>query len=359
MLSDLLKEGIVAEIADDLYCGGNSPGELLLNRKKLLQALHNCDLYLSASKTIVNPLELWHSKCQPSPHHPSSLGPEPDTVTRMRSFIGAYKVLSRVIPGCSTLLAKLDDSVPGRESKKTIHWEDDLRAQAAFSTAHIISHPIPSDQLWVVTDGYLRKPGIDATLYVTRNDKLSLAVSFFSAKLRGSPLTWLPCEVEAIAIAFDTKHFSPYLKQSHHNACILTVTDSKPCVQSYEKLCRLVSLSPRVSAFLFTVSRYQASLRHVSGSAILPPALASCTAARVRSRPAKSVPSQDLPKILLSGARQSKTYSVTMDISRSPVALPGWPYSRNIPIYDAHTHICNRERVLRKSSPTLGTLKRT
>ena len=77
----------------------------------------------------------------------------------------------------------------------------------------------------------------------------------------------LPCEVEALAIAVATKHL--YLIQSHHKVCILT--DSKPCVQAYEKLCRgEFSARPRVSTFLSTVSRYQASVRHVSGSAILP-----------------------------------------------------------------------------------------
>ena len=119
-------------------------------------------------------------------------------------------------------------------------WTDDLRAsfpkaQAALFTARTISLPVLSDQLWIVTDGALHKPGIGATLYITRNDKLRLA-GFFSAKLQGSQLIWLPCEVEALAIAVATKHFSPYLIQSHHKACIFT--NSKPCVQAYEKLCR-------------------------------------------------------------------------------------------------------------------------
>ena len=291
VLGDLLKDGIVTKIADDLYCGGNSPGELLSNWKKVLQALHKCDLRLSAPKTIINPQSttilgwVWNSgTLSASPHRIATLAscPPPDTVTQMRSFIGAFKVLSRVIPGCSTLLAKLDDTVAGRESKEKIQWTDDLRAsfnkaQTALTSAHTISLPIPSDQLWIVTDGALRKPGIGATLYVTRNDKLRLA-GFFSAKLRGSQLTWLPCEVEALAIAVATKHFSPYLIKSHHKACILT--DSKPCVQAYEKLCRgEFSASPRVSTFLSTVSRYQASVRHVSGSAILPSDFASRNAA--------------------------------------------------------------------------------
>ena len=39
VLGDLLKEGIVTKIVDDRYCGRNSPSELLLNLKKVLQAL--------------------------------------------------------------------------------------------------------------------------------------------------------------------------------------------------------------------------------------------------------------------------------------------------------------------------------
>ena len=204
---------------------------------------------------------VWNSgTLSASPHRTVTLAscPPPDTVTRMRSFIAAFKVLSCIISGCPTLLAKLDDTVAGRESKETIQWTDNFRAsfyyaQTALSSARTISLPIPSDQLWIVTDRALRKPGIGATLYVTHNDKLLLA-GFFSAKLRGSQLTWLPCEVEAIAIVVATKHFSPYLK-----ACILT--DSKPCVQAYEKLCRgEFSASPH----------YQTSVRHVSDSAILP-----------------------------------------------------------------------------------------
>ena len=108
---------------------------------------------------------------------------------------------------------------------------------------------------------------------MTRKGTLHLA-GFFSAKLRGSQTTWLPCEVEALSIATATKHFSPYIIRSNTNTCILT--GSKPCVQAHEKLCRgKFSASPCVSTFLFVVSRYQASVRHVAGSAILPSDFAS------------------------------------------------------------------------------------
>ena len=54
-LGDLIQEGVVAKIADDLYCGANSPGWLLHNWRRVLQALYRCNLRLSASKTIINP----------------------------------------------------------------------------------------------------------------------------------------------------------------------------------------------------------------------------------------------------------------------------------------------------------------
>ena len=54
--------------------------------------------------------------------------------------------------------------------------------------------------------------------------------------------TWLPCEVEALAITVATKHFSPYLIQSHHKVCMLT--DSKPYLQAYKKLCRVEFIRP-------------------------------------------------------------------------------------------------------------------
>ena len=287
VLGHLLKEGVVAKIADDLYCGGNTPHELLENWKKVLQALQRSNLCLSASKTVINPRSttilgwIWsHGTLTASAHRIATLAsyPRPDTVRQMRSFIGAFKVLSRVIPGCWSVLSQLDDTIAGRQSQEPIVWTDDLctsfsNAQKALSTAQTVTLPKPDDQLWIVTDGAVRNPGIGATLYVTREGKLHLA-GFFSAKLRGSQTTWLPCEVEALSIAVAVKHFSPFIVQSNTTACVLT--DSKPCVQAFEKLCRgEFSASPRVTTFLATVSRYQASIRHVSGSAILPSDFAS------------------------------------------------------------------------------------
>ena len=80
----------------------------------------------------------------------------------MRSFIGAYKVLARVIPNYSTLLSPLDDAVAGCQSLDRVVWTDELhaafqRAQGAFTSTHTVTLPRPSDQLWIVTDGSVNK----------------------------------------------------------------------------------------------------------------------------------------------------------------------------------------------------------
>ena len=128
-----------------------------------------------------------------------------------------------------------------------------------------------------VTDGSVTRQGICATMYVSRENKLLLA-GFFSAKLRKLQVTWLPCEIAALNIPAAIKHFSPYIIQSTHNTCLLT--DSKPCVEAVEKLCRgEFSASPRVKSYLSTVSRYQVNVRHFNGSVNIPSA-SECTEPR-------------------------------------------------------------------------------
>lgn len=287
VFGEQLQLGQVAKVADDLYCGADTLEELAAVWRRVLSSLRLCGLHLSATKTTVAPMQttilgwVWRQgTIRASPHRVSALSscPAPKTVTALRSFIGAYKVLSRVLKDCATLLAPLDDAVAGRESKETVHWTEELlsafnRAQSALSTRQAITLPRPDDQLWVVTDGAVREPGLGATLYVTREGTVRVA-GHFSAKLRKTQISWLPCEVEALSIAAAVKHFAPYIIQSAQRACVLT--DSKPCVQAFEKLCRgEFSASPRVTTFLATASRFQVLIRHVAGAAILPADFAS------------------------------------------------------------------------------------
>ena len=153
----------------------------------------------------------------------------------MGSFIGAYKVLSHVIPGCSVYLAPLDDTTAGSQSQEPIYWTDELRgsfskAQRGLSTCRMITLHKPDNHVWIATNGAVRKPDIRATLYVMRIATSSLA-GFFSAKLRVAQITWLLCEVKALSIATAAKHFSPSVVQSYKTPAVppaVICTDNPP-----------------------------------------------------------------------------------------------------------------------------------
>ena len=102
--------------------------------------------------------------------------------------IDDMNVLSRVIPGCSSLLAPLDSTIAGMDSSETFRGCDMLKlfakAQKAIFNKKTMNLPHRDDIFWIVTDGAVRHPRIRTTLYISRDDQL-LHAGFFSAKLRG------------------------------------------------------------------------------------------------------------------------------------------------------------------------------
>lgn len=179
-----------------------------------------------------------------------------------------------------------------------------------------------------------------------RNCKPLLA-GFFSATLRPNQRQWLPCEIEALSIAAAIKHYSPYLIQSTLPACILT--DSQPCVQAYEKLSTgECSASPRVSTFLSTASRFQFSVRHISGQAILRSDFAS-----------RSAPDCDNPTCLICTFINQQEDSAVRHITTKDI-LDGTSYYPSqagqhgslpnliAPIFDVQTLICARKLARQK-----------
>ena len=275
VLGDCLQDGIAAKLADDLYCGADSLEDVLEFWRRVLHVLHKCNVRLSPKSATVLGWIWTQGNLSASPHRVATLSSclPPETVRGLRSFIGAYKFLSRVLPKCAHIIAPLEDTIYGLQSADKVTWSDTLReqfnhAQQRLSMRASITLPRPTDQLWIVTGGSVTEHGIGATLYVSRDNKIHLA-GFFSAKLRKHQVAWLPCEVEALSIAAAIKHFSPFIIQSTQQPCLLT--DSKPCVQAFEKLCRgEFSASPRVTSFLSTVSRYQVNIRHLAGSSNVP-----------------------------------------------------------------------------------------
>ena len=155
VLGPLIQEGVVCKLADDLYCGGEDYKDLVHNWSRLLDALHKCNLRLSAAKTIIAPASttilgwIWkNGTITASPHKLSALASckPPETVKSLRSFIGAYKALSRVLPNCASLISQLEGATSGLKSSDKITWTETLHdyfkdAQPSLSTNKAIKLP--------------------------------------------------------------------------------------------------------------------------------------------------------------------------------------------------------------------------
>ena len=278
VLGDLMVAGSVIKLADDLYIGADTPDSLLKVWEEVLYTLHENNLRLSPSKTVCCPVStevlgwIWkQGTLQASSHRLNTLSvcEPPKTVKSLRSFIGAYKFLSKVLPKHSDMMSPLDKACSGHDSKDVVVWSQDLleafnRAKEHLKDAKILTLPMRNDKLQLVTDAASTQAGLSSTLYVIRDGKAKLAGLFNARKTSGQE-GWLACELEALGIAAGVKHFGPYIVQSSQVTDVLT--DSKPCVQAYEKLGKgAFSVSSRVTTFLSTISRFSVRLAHIPGS---------------------------------------------------------------------------------------------
>ena len=132
ILSVCLKDGVAAKLSDDLFCGVDTPKELLVNWTQILDALRKSNIKPSPAKTTICPRSttilgwIWtQGRLSASSHRIvtlSSCSP-PQTVRGLRSFMGAYNVLGRVLPQCAHIIAPLETSIAGLQSKDKMKLE--------------------------------------------------------------------------------------------------------------------------------------------------------------------------------------------------------------------------------------------
>lgn len=281
VIGQLVRNGQACKIADDLYVGTtHSVEDLLINWHQVLIAMRQCGLKLKSTKTYIAPTEAqilgWNWKGGTISACSHKISPlctckQPENTTAMRSFIGAFKVFNRVLRGCSSYLSDLETAIAGKQKSDKIIWTDSLResfakAQSSLKLTSCITTPIPTDQLVITHDG--SRTGIGSVMFVNRSKDMLLG-GFFSAKLKSHQSRWLPCEIEALSIAASIQHFAPFIRESENRTQILT--DSKPCVQAYQKMIRgEFSTSARVATFLSTLAELNVELHHISGDMNLP-----------------------------------------------------------------------------------------
>ena len=362
VLGDFIEEGFVAKLADDLYCGGDSPEALLNNWRRVLQALDRCNLRLSPTKTVICPKTtsvlgwIWsQGRLSANPHRIAVLA----CVLLLQQWKVFYRRLQSPQSRASQLLKR--HRSPGVRShwpsvfrQTTVGWEPNLQVQIraglpiqpqSHSSPSPFRHPLDSY-------GWIRyQERSRCHMYVSRTSQLHLA-GFFSAKLRKHQVTWLPCEVEALSIAASVKHFSPFIIQSPHPTTVLT--DSKPCVQAIDKLCRGQAHvwlgSSRPSAL--TKSIFNTWLGRSTYRLTLP----AVTLRTAVSPIARSVTLSKKWRVLSYGTSQFMTSSAASLVSRSQPGQPDDSSNTTVPTFVEYTPTLIKAHARPRSSLIFGML---
>ena len=124
IFGDEVKNRSVAKIADDMYVGATDEQSLFENWKIVLSKLALNGITLKDVKTIIAPLHTqilgwdWSGgQLTASSHKISALVSidPPETVTKLRSFIGTFKFFNRVIPRCASYVNELESSISGKQ----------------------------------------------------------------------------------------------------------------------------------------------------------------------------------------------------------------------------------------------------
>jgi hypothetical protein len=286
VLKQELMEGICTKIVDDIYVGGHSQEDAVINYIRILSKLRNSNLKITPSKTHIFPTSVdvlgWVWKrggfLSPSPHRQCALtNVKQDDVKKvkdMRSWLGLYKTLHIATPIITAMMEPFETAVAGKDTGERFPWTHELAQQFRKAKNHVqnmktLYLPSPDDQLMLCPDGSKMTPGIGHILYAVKDGK-RLPVRFHNFKLKDNCRKWSPCEVEAMALAAGIEKEFDLLRESRNP--IIVCPDSKPVHDAVNLInTGKFSTSARITSFFSNVNRLPIISQHISGKAKLNP----------------------------------------------------------------------------------------
>ena len=286
VLKQELMDGICTKIVDDIYVGGETQRDAVLNYIRILSKLKNSNLKITASKTHIFPSSVdvlgWVWKrggyLSPSPHRQCALTnvrqEDVKKIRDMRSWLGLYKTLHIATPNITAMLEPFEAATAGKDTADPFSWTHELTQQFRVAKNHVqnmktLYLPSPSDQLMLVPDGSKMTPGIGHILYAIKDGK-RIPVRFHNFKLQDNCRKWSPCEIEAMALAAGIVKEYDLLRESKHP--IIVCPDSKPVHDAVSLINDgKFSTSARITSFLANVNRIPIISQHISGKAKLNP----------------------------------------------------------------------------------------
>lgn len=188
--------------------------------------------------------------------------PRPDTVKKLRQFLGMVNFFRRFIPKAASVQAPLNDLLQGNVKGKTpVKWTPEAerafeQTRECLANATLLAHPEPNVPLAIFSDASDFAVGASLQQLVDNNWQ---PLDFFSKKLNPAETKYAAYDRELLAIYLAIKHFRHMVEARNFSV----YTDHKPITYAFRK--KPQSCSPRQARHLDFISQYTTDIRFVSG----------------------------------------------------------------------------------------------
>ena len=282
LLGDLVLEGKVVKLADNVYFGGETIQKLHDVFHEIMKRCQLSNLRIKPKKIHLNianadilGLHWSRGKLSPSVHKldPLASCERPKTVKGMRSFLGGVRFNEVCLPSKKLANATelLDELTPSTKSgKDVIEWNEKL-VEAFEEVQEICKEPLnvyvprKGDFLYLVGDAAPSQgPGIGTKLLIQRQGSEKLLPSFnHGQRMKNNMLDWSPCEVEAFQLSQAIKKFKPFMRFVGTKTTALI--DSRASVLAVQRLEEgKPSTSRRLQDLLTNLSAENIRVLHIS-----------------------------------------------------------------------------------------------
>ena len=287
LLGDLVVQGSVAKVADNIYFGGDTLADLHLVFEEIVSRCHLANLRLKPSKIFLNIKQAdilglhWNGGTLSPTHHkldPLAHCEKPHTVKGLRSFLGAVRFNEICLPSKPLAAATelLDEQTPSnRSGQETIIWNEQLSdafkaVQQILLSPEVVYVPRRGDQLFICSDGAPSASALGTKLLIKREGEPNLLPSFnYGFRIKGNMRNWSPCEFEAYSVTQGIKKMKPFLR--FVEAPTTALVDSKATVQAVQRMENgQFSTSRRLQDLLANLSAERIKVLHMSAKLASP-----------------------------------------------------------------------------------------
>ena len=282
LLGDLVLEGKVVKLADNVYFGAETIQELHTIFHEIMKRCELSNLRIKPAKICLNiasadilGLHWDKGTLTPSVHKldPLAMCARPKTVKGMRSFLGGVRfneicLNSKKLANATQLLDELTPAT--KAGKEEIQWNEKLN-QAFQEVQEICRSPLSvfvpkkGDNLYLVGDAAPSQgPGLGTKMVIQRKGSEKLLPSFnHGQRMKGNMTSWSPCEVEAFQLSQAIKKFKPFIRFVGTKTTALI--DSRASVLAVQRLEKgQPSTSRRLQDLLTNISAENIKVLHIS-----------------------------------------------------------------------------------------------